>query len=387
MSAVPGRRPPHPPVLPPRGTTALDLDPLAVISARGFLIVVAAVSLVTAVGITLTTTEQVSSWPLAVAGLVALVAGYGWIIRCAFDFGQGLSSDRFVTGFALVAVATVLSSFGSLGSNSVVRDDWGLITLALVLMAAAPFRAYTELGFYTGISTALAAVLALLHVFFSPLQSVPVPVTVVVAAAPVLAFGLGAVGYARTLLIGIYGERLAQAEARDVQFESLRRAFIDDDGIGAVGDVRSDVVPYLARLRGAGELTADDRARAAELAASLQAAIAASRPVDSLGDLVDVLIDESGLSLRLHEDDRATIRSVLKALQESPHRRPGTLVFELLEGESDRFGMIRTSSDDVRALRTETLPFLRMMRLMMSTASDEVVGDELLLHFDLQRLA
>ena len=60
---------------------------------------------------------------------------------------------------------------------------------------------------------------------------------------------------------------------------------------------------------------------------------------------------------------------------------------DTLEGEEDRFGIIRCSSTDVRSLRAEALPFIRMMRLMMSTASDEVASDELLLHFDLQRLA
>jgi hypothetical protein len=374
-------------VRPPRGATALELDPLAAISARGFLVVLAAVAVLTAAGLTIVTADQVTSWPLAVGSLVALAAGFGWLIRSAFDFTQGLTSDRFATGFALVAVAAVLNSLSALGGNLVVRDDWGLITLALVLMAGAPFRASTELGFYTGISTALATVLALLHVFFSPLFPVPVAVTVLVAVAPVLAFGLGSVGYARTLLVGIYAERLAQAEARDQQFERLRQAFIDDDGIGAIGSVRTEVVPFLAALRTSGSIGPAERARAAELAARLQSDLATSRPTDSLGDQVDALIDESGLSLRMHEDDRATIRAVLKALHESPRRTPGTLVLELLEGESERFGMIRCSSEDVRALRAEMLPFLRMMRLMMSTATDEVAGEELLLHFDLQRLA
>lgn len=374
-------------VRPPRGATALELDPLAAISARGFLVVLAAVAVLTAAGLTIVTADQVTSWPLSIGSLVALAGGFGWLIRSAFDFTQGLTSDRFATGFALVAVAAVLNSLSALGGNLVVRDDWGLITLALVLMAGAPFRASTELGFYTGISTALATVLALLHVFFSPLFPVPVAVTVLVAVAPVLAFGLGSVGYARTLLVGIYAERLAQAEARDQQFERLRQAFIDDDAIGAIGSVRTEVVPFLAALRTSGSLGPAERARAAELAARLQSDLATSRPADSLGDQVDALIDESGLSLRMHEDDRATIRAVLKALHESPKRTPGTLVLELLEGESERFGMIRCSSEDVRALRAETLPFLRMMRLMMSTATDEVAGDELLLHFDLQRLA
>ncbi|MCS5713773.1 hypothetical protein NVV95_04310 [Herbiconiux sp. CPCC 205716] len=388
MSArTPSRSVPLGSVRAPRGTTALDFDPLAAISARGFLIVVATVCLVSAVALTVTTAAQTSSWPLAIGALVALAAGFGWFIRSAFDFTVGVSTDRFATVFALLAVATVLNSLGSLGSNLLVRDDWGLLTLALALMAAAPFRTAAELGLYTGISTALVTVLSLLHVFFSPLTPVPIAVIVLVAVAPVLALGLGAMGYARVLLAGIYAERLAQAEARDRQFDAQRQRFIDDDGVGSIGPLREEVVPFLARLRMAGELTVDDRLRAAELTARLQAAVDGSRPADSLGDQVDVFIDEAELSLRMHEDDRATIRAVLRELNQSPRRTPGTLVLELLEGEEDRFGIIRCSSADVRSLRAEVLPFIRMMRLMMSTASDEVAGDELLLHFDLQRLA
>lgn len=388
MSAgTPSRSVPLGSVRAPRGSTALDFDPLAAISARGFLIVVAAVCLAAAVGLTVSTASQVSSWPLAIGSLVALAAGFGWFIRSALDFTVGVSSDRYATAFALLAVATVLNSLSSLGSNLLVRDDWGLLTLAFALMAAGPFRTSAELGLYTGISTALVTVLSLLHVFFSPLTAVPIVVIVLVACAPVLALGLGAMGYARVLLGGIYAERLAQAEARDRQFDTLRQQFIDDDGVGAIGPLRAEVVPFLARLRMTGELSVGDRGRAAELTALLQAAVDDARPIDSLGDQVDVFIDEAGLSLRMHEDDRATIRAVLRELRQSPRRTPGTLVLELLEGEEDRFGIIRCSSTDVRSLRAEVLPFIRMMRLMMSTASDEVAGDELLLHFDLQRLA
>jgi hypothetical protein len=374
-------------VRPPRGSTALELDPLGAISARGFLVVVALVSILCAVGLTITTADQVSSWPLAVVALLALAAGYAWFLRSAFRFDQGVTSDRFSISFALVAVATVLNSLSCLGSNIVVRDDWGLLTIGLVLMAAAPFRTYNELRAYTAVASAIAGLLAVLHGFASLGDGIPLPVTVLVAVAPALAMGLASVAYARQLLHGIYAERLQQADDRDAQIDELRRRFVDDDVVGEIGSLRSDVVPFLARVRSAGRLTAEDSARAAELAHTLSAAISASRMLDSLGDHVDLLVDESGLSLRMHEDDRATLRTLLVALQDSPHTRPGSVILELLEGESDRFGSVRCASDDVRALRADVTPFLRMTRLMFRSASEQVVGEELLVQFDIDRLA
>lgn len=374
-------------VRPPRGTTALELDPLATISARGFLVVVTVVSLTCAIGLTATTVDQISSWPLAIAALVALAAGYAWFLRAAFRFDQGVTSDRYSIAFALVAVATVLNSLSCLGSNIVVRDDWGLVTIGLVVMAAAPFRTFAELGAYTAVAGGIAGLLAVLHGFVSLRDGIPLPVTVLVAIAPSLALGLGSVAYARRLLHGIYAERLQQADDRDAQIDELRRAFVDDDVVGGIGSLRSDIVPFLARLRQSGTLTPADSARAAELAHTLHAAIAASRTLDSLGDHVDLLIDESGLSLRMHEDDRATLRTLLIALQQSALTRPGSVILELLEGESDRFGSVRCASDDVRALRADVTPFLRMTRLMFRTASEQVVGEELLVQFDIDRLA
>lgn len=380
VQAVPRMRP-------PRGTTALQLDPLASISARGVLVVVAAVSMLVAVGLTFSTTDQISSWPLAVAALVVLAAGFGWFVRSAFRFDLGVSSDRFATAFALIAIATVLNSLSCLGTNIVVRDDWGLITLGLALMAAAPFRTHTELGTYVTISALLVLVLVVLHELMSFSSSpIPVPVTVLVALAPTLALGLGAVAYARSLLYGIYAERLEQADDRDQQFDELRRAFVDDDVVGGIGGLRSDIVPFLGRIRQSGVVTEADRVRAAELAVALQNAVDASSQSDSLGDHASRLVDESGLSVRLHEDDRATIRALLIALESSPLTEKGSLVLELLEGESDRFGMVRCSSDDVRALRTDVLPFIRMTRLMFRTATEQVVGRELLVQFDIDRL-
>ncbi len=371
---------------PPAGTTALQLDPLASISARGFLLVVTAVSLLTAVGLTVVAADQVSSWPLAIAALVALAGGYAWFIRSAFRVDLGVTNDRFATAFALIAIATVLSSLSCIGTNLYIRDDWGLLTIGLAMMAAAPFRTSAELTGYTIVSTVLCTVLAVLHYFLSFENSLPVAVIVVVAVAPALALGLGSIAYARTLLRGIYAERLTQAEQREQQYEEVRSRFIDDDLMGEMGGLREEIVPFLARIRLSGTLSADDRARAGELAKNLQAAIAQTQQLDSLGDHVDVLIDESGLSPRLHEDDRATLRALLVALRSSQHTRPGSLILELVEGEEDRFGMVRCSSPDVRALRSDVLPFIRMTRLMLRSTSEEVQGEEMLVQFDIDRV-
>lgn len=374
-------------VRPPRGLTALELDPLASISARGFLVVVAVVALVCAVGLTLATTPQISSWPLAIAAIVALAAGFAWFVRSAYRFDLGVTNDRFATAYALIAVATVLNSLSCFGTNQVVRDDWGLITIGLALMAAAPFRTSTELGTYTTISTVLAAVLATLHDFTSfSASSIPLPVVVLVAIAPPLALGLGAMAYARRLLHGIYAERLEQAESREREFEALRTRYIDDDVLGSIGSLREDIIPFLVRVRQTGVLTVDDRVRAAELAQTLQSAVAHGPQTDSLGGHVDVLVDESALSLRLHEDDRATLRALLSALASSPHVIRGSIILELIEGDDDRFGMVRCASDDVRALRSDVLPFIRMTRLMLGTATEQVHGNELLIQFDIHRL-
>jgi hypothetical protein len=373
---------------PPRGLTALDLDPLAAISARGFLLVVAAVSLICAVGLTVVARDQISSWPLAVLAIVLLAAGFGWFIRSAFRFDNGVSNDRFAVSYALVAIATVLSSLSCLGTNQLVRDDWGLVTIGLVLMAAAPFRTSAELGTYTTISAALAVLLALLHAFTSFDTSViPVGVIVVVAVAPSLALGLGSVAYARQLLLGIYAERLDQAESRERQFDELRRTFVDDDVVGSIGSLRDEIVPFLARIRQAGALSVDDRVRAGVLAQTLQGAIAEARRADSLGDHVSTLIDEAGLSPRLHEDDRATLRALLIALNTSEHASREGISLELIEGDDDRFGVVRCRSDDVRALRAEVLPFIRMARLMFRRASEQITDDTLLVEFDIDRLA
>jgi hypothetical protein len=350
-------------------------------------VVVTVVSLACAIGLTVVTADQVSSWPLAVLALVLLAAGYAWFIRSAFRFDLGVSNDRFAVAYALVAIATVLNSLSCLGTNVLVRDDWGLVTIGLVLMAAAPFRTYAELGTYTTISAALAVLLAVLHSFTSFSTSIPLGVIVVVAVAPALALGLGSVGYARQLLLGIYAERLDQAESRERQFDELRRTFVDDDVVGSIGSLREEIVPFLARIRRSGALTVDDRVRAGVLAQNLQSAIAEARQSDSLGDHVSSLIDEAGLSPRLHEDDRATLRALLIALNNSEHTAQQGITLELIDGEDDRFGVVRCRTDDVRALRADVLPFIRMARLMFRRASEQATDDTLLVQFDIDRLA
>ncbi|WP_378147723.1 hypothetical protein ACFJGV_06430 [Cnuibacter sp. UC19_7] len=352
---------------------AVDLDPLGSVTASRFAITVGGVSFVVALGLTLATTSQISSWPLAALAVATLAAGHVWLVIRAFGEGVGLTGVEAAVGYGLVAVSAVLASAGQLGTNAYIRDDWGLMAVGLVLVALAPFRSPLELIAYTAVSVALATALAVGSTLtgLATVDTVPSLPIILVAVAPAVGFGTGSVAYARTLAAGLYAEIRTQEVLRATSTADARRAFAADDVIGGIGALRERVVPLLARLDRSGVIDADDVRLAGELAEAFSRSLSAPREAEPLSINVGELDDPEGLLADLSENARAALRSLLVGIAVSPH---GTREGIGLEAGAAAGGAVVTArSDDPRALRSDVLPYLRLVKLVLPGTEHAVV--------------
>ncbi|WP_157127232.1 KEOPS complex subunit Pcc1 [Cnuibacter physcomitrellae] len=362
---------------PPWTVKAVDLDPLGSVTASRFAIMVGAVSLLCAVGLTLTTTEQISSWPLAVLAVLILAGGYVWLVLRAFGDGVGLTTVEAAVGYGLVAASAVLSSVGQLGSNVHIRDDWGLMAVGLVLVALAPFRSPREILGYTVLSVALATGLAVVSSLtgLATVDLVPSLPIVLIAVAPAVGLGAGSVAYARTLASSLYEETRTQETLRVTSTADARRAFAADDVIGGIGALRESVVPFLARLDRTGVVEADDVRLAGELAKAFSLSLSAPRGPEPLSINVGTLEDPDGLLAAVPENARAALRALLVAAAVSAH---GTREGIRLEASAATGSVAVTiESPDARALRAELMPYIRLMKLVLPGTDHAVVDGEL----------
>ncbi|MCU1475561.1 MAG: hypothetical protein JWQ64_254, partial [Subtercola sp.] len=123
-----------------RGETAQQIDPLSGITARIFVFVVGLISLATAVALALSNGPQVGQPGIQLLALVTLAAAYVYFVWAAEPYRKRVSGRSFGIVFGVVLAASVVDSLSQLGSDTLIRDDWGPICVALVLMLAGPYR-------------------------------------------------------------------------------------------------------------------------------------------------------------------------------------------------------------------------------------------------------
>lgn len=354
---------------------AIDLDPIGSITASRFGIGVGVVSLGYAVAMTIETTPQISSWPLAITALVLLVAAYAWLIPRAIGGARpGLSGLDGAIAFGLVLLSAVLCTLSQLGVNQSVRDDWGLLVLGFVLVAFAPLRGPLEVLGYAITATVGAAVLAATSDLtgLGTAAVVPTEVVLLVAIAPTCAIGAGAVAYARTLATGLDAVVRADDSARSVARSEAGRAFVADDVVEQIGALREGALPLLTRIDREGRVTEDDIALADRLARSLTAMLAAPAASDSLSLHVGELVDPDGMLSALDESARAALRSLLVGMAVSEHGARERIRLEIIDDETC---VVVASSDDPHALRDDVQPYLRLLKLVLRDVSGGVVDD------------
>jgi hypothetical protein len=170
-------------------------------------------------------------------------------------------------GVALAAIAC--EAIGQWGTNTHIRDDWGPVTLGIILVALGPYRPAREIA-----ASGIASALAIGVLTFSEVPSLVTPgpplAFVVVAITPLLALCFSAAMFSDGVVASIeqWQKRAKVASVGLVRefWEGIARSVQQD----RVTILNRDVLPFFSEVLARDEVTDDDRARAREIAEAIR---------------------------------------------------------------------------------------------------------------------
>ena len=237
--------------------TPQQLDPIGGITARLIVIVSGAIAVAIAIGMTLMNAAQVSSPALAILAIVVLATTVAYYIRASSPFYAPLKLGSHIVICLGALIATGIEAASQWGTNSYVRDDWGPIAMAIVVISLGVYRGHLEILACTiGSSIIIGVIAVAIAGSGSTVTPVPVAVSVVTMVIPVLGSGFASASFSRTLVRIL----LAWRNSVEVQVAASGEAAVPP--AGHLAFLTTTVIPFLDRIVTTGQLREGDGARA-----------------------------------------------------------------------------------------------------------------------------
>lgn len=330
--------------------------------------------------------EDISDPGLAIAS-ISLIA----ITGVAFAFASSPLRAPFTTGMLVAVTATgiaayVLGQASMWHTNSFVRDDWGAASIALFLLASAPFRPGRQIAVAGLVASAIVAAVTVVesHAFVT---AIPAHLFAIVATAPLLILSVGAATFAsqlvRRLELWESKETMSVSTLDESRSEWIARSVQQD----RVTLLNQTIVPFFAQVLAKESLTPADRQRALELSESIRTIMVAEIDRTWLGALVahsgdGRLVDPRGFADDMNPDQRTVVRAFLVALHAVEGVSSETLDIEIAELASRRSV---TMSCDIHTtdyvVRTALDPYLAIMRILFIDLHVDYLQPTLALRF------
>ncbi|RFA15806.1 hypothetical protein B7R21_03635 [Subtercola boreus] len=381
------------------GRTAQEIDPLSGITARIFAMAVGCVAVISATTLTLLNPQEIGSPPLMLLAFVALVAGFGHLVWAADPFRRTVTRARYGITYGLVLVAAVLESLAQLGRDTDVRNDWGPIAVALVLMVSGSYRRPREIVVGTVIAALVVAGTTVLHSGTVGLAGLVGATTM--SGTLVVALGGGAAIFAASLIAGLRAERRRSDDVRRNRNVRDRRRAIEEFLGTDIEALRREVLPFFRDLKLRDALTDGDRQQAAELARLLRSSLARRLADEPLEGLVGVFDDPLLLAAALNTEQRTALRTVLSHFAGLPGRSASDLSLVLGRGGVAGGGAAGGAADGAADLPAERMtgelvaafgaergptagiaPFVGLMQLAFPHVDAHPTRDAIVIRFD-----
>ena len=364
----------------PGSLTALQLDPLGGMTARIITVSCVVIALLVAALMSATHWDQVSSPTLQVLALVTLACASALMIVSTNPYRAPLSRARMAIIWSTLAVATALDVASQWGANTSIRDDWGPIAFAVVVLMSGSYRSAREILRMTLGATIVLLAIAVIEV--APLyETYPARylLSPLIFAAPVLATGIAAAAFSRTLVVHLLAWRTTAASAQRDVIDDLRSGLVPSVRNERIELLNAEVVPFLRRMVEQGELRADDSDRARELAGGLRAVMLPESARNWLESVVDEVIDPGQLAERMGNEQRGSLKALLSALHASGLVEDGSVAVRIRSQETTAYLQLTAPVLDPAALRTALAPYFVVARSFFPEAVLEVDRTELML--------
>ena len=339
-----------------------QLDPFGGFVARMLVIVAVVASICIAVVMSFLARDQISDPRLLALAIATIAAAGGYYIYASSPFRAPFGRSQHAVVSLLVLAAVVLESLAQLGSNTLVRDDWGPIVAAILTLTLGAFRPPWEITLGAIITAGFVGWVTILG-SGSLAADVPPIVFALLESAPVLACGLAAAAYSRSLVVDLTEWKAAPftVAVDGVPWLASHRALAEQQAL-----------PFLRAIAEAPEVTVADGSRARALARELRALMIIDDETTWISRLVVGVNDPLKLSAALSADQRGCLRAIVNHVRSSADFASATLELNLLvsttvSGQAECVLVIGTEA--ARRTRVQLAPFAAIARTVFSDAT------------------
>lgn len=357
--------------------TRQQLDPVGTLGSRMLAVVLAVGSFYLGITMTVRSLDQVSNLPLAVLALLWLAAAALTVVAASSQGRAPFTRSAHTVVHLLAVGAVALSAASQWGTNRYIQDDFGPLSLGLLMLAIGPYRPAVELATMGSLSAVFIGFLTLLEV--PQLGSSSPPVAFVLAGmAPVLTLSYASATYSGRLVDAL--ERWQRRALRSVASRTSRlkdgiARSVQQDRVMILG---RDVLPYFNSVLGRETFTAEDRMRAREIAESIRALMVAEADRTWLeavvsDDVADgqrsgaTVIDPDGRASAMGSDQRTALRALIVAILDEPTFEQDALTIELAGRNRVCRGVITARLNAGEAfVRSAFAPYFAVMRIVFA---------------------
>lgn len=288
-----------------------------------------------------------TSVPLAdIAAVVSIAGACLYVQFVTRPLRPQFTPARAVIPVLLAVVGLAFSTWANMGSEVGVHNWWAPVGVGLVIATCGPYSTLPHITAY-GLGLTIVTGFASLLAFGGRNDPWSDLATVIIASSSVIVGTVATAVFSYTVvvrtqaLLGRVGIPIAEDD--ELRETAARRA-----EIVTLARLGSRVAPFLASVADAGEVTAENRALAGQLARRLRSDLVtqANRSwLDSLALRGRIyVVDQDNRADRMNAAQRAALRGLLLAVMDDPATDNGSLFIEL-RGQDDGSTAVALSID------------------------------------------
>jgi hypothetical protein len=323
--------------------TQQRLDPLGSLAAWPLSAVIGAFVLCFAVISTVLQVDQIHNPMLATLAVVMMTAAAGTLLYATKPSHSPFRAHLHLVMLAFALLAYLFEQLSRWGSNLLVQDDFGPISIGLLLLGLAPYRPWREIVLSGGIASVIAIALTVPQAEHFRVD-VPVAVFAIVAVTQILAPAAAGAAYSRRVVKSVLSWQADARRAIVGRTEEARgqmaRAVVEQQ----VTELEAGVIPFLTEVLARGSITPQDVAQAGQLAGEVRRSLVAEIDRTWLDALVTreraglaergtagllVVADPEHRATAFRADQRAATAALIGALCAAPGFDPHSLVVQI----------------------------------------------------------
>lgn len=376
--------------------TRQQLDPVGTLPARTLCVVLVGGAFTYGVAMTVRTADQTENWLLAFLALVWL-AGAGltvWIASSPVRAPFARSSHVVVHLLALGSIS--LSVASQWGHNRFIQDDYGPISLGMLILAMGVYRPARELASIGVISAIFVGFITLLEVP-TFVTSAPAVAFVIVGMTPIVAMSFASARYSENIVeaLEVWQRQAAQSIANTAR--QLSDGIVKSVRHDRVTILDRDVFPFFNSIVTRERITEEDRVRAREIANAIRTLMVAEADRTWLevvagddgvtSDLMHRSVaDVAGRATGMVTDQRSVLRALIVALKDEPTMVLGSLKITITGNSTLSKGLLGVTLNGGGGDPREMFaPYFAVMRIVFGDVRTDYRDNKLTVRFSYEQ--